>query len=93
MKCDSSYANLGPVFRRLVRNGLAHNFLAKPGILVTKFTNNKISIDIVKQELYVDCNVLFNDFRLSYTQLVKPIIFSSCQVPRFLDSGLLMVCW
>lgn len=75
------YTNLGKLFRRLVRHGIAHTFVAKPGILVTKGNNQEIKLDTTRQELYVDCNVLFNDFKQSYISLVKPIVFGIISNP------------
>ena len=75
------YTNLGSLFRKLIRHGIAHTFVAKPGILVTKGTNQQIKLDTPRQELYVDCNVLFNDFKQSYISLVKPIIFETSPYP------------
>lgn len=75
------YVNLGQLFRTLIRHGVAHTFVAKPGIFVTKGSNQEIKLDATRQELYVDCNVLFNDFKQSYISLVKPLVFGTIPTP------------
>ncbi|MCL4417350.1 MAG: hypothetical protein M1365_11740 [Actinobacteria bacterium] len=68
------YSGLGRLFRQLMRNGISHTFVAKPGIFVEKGTNRQMSIDTTKQEIYIDCVVLFKEFEDSYKKLVRPII-------------------
>ncbi|HUD44300.1 MAG TPA: hypothetical protein VMR41_02025 [Patescibacteria group bacterium] len=68
------YTGLGRLFRQLMRNGIAHTFVAKPGIFVEKGTNRQMSIDTTKQEIYIDCNVFFKEFENSYLKLVQPLI-------------------
>lgn len=75
------YTNLGQLFRTLIRHGVAHTFVAKPGIFVTKGNNQEIRLDTTRQELYVDCNVLFNDFKQSYIDLVKPLVSGTIPTP------------
>ncbi len=68
------YTGLGRVFRQLARNGIAHTFVAKPGIFVEKGTYRQTSIDTTRQEIYIDCNVFYKEFEDSYIRLAKPII-------------------
>ncbi len=75
------YSNLGSLFRKLIRHSLAHTFVAKPGILVIKGGSQQIYLDTTRQELYVDCNVLFNDFKDSYFNLIKPIMNGTTSNP------------
>jgi len=77
---NTDYQNLGELFRKLVRHGLAHTFLAKPGILVTK-RNPAIhaptfKVDITRQEMILDCVDFYNDFKRSYQEHILPIVFS-----------------
>jgi hypothetical protein len=77
---NSDYQNLGELFRKLVRHGLAHTFLAKHGILVTK-RNPAIhaptfKIDTTRQELIIDCVDFYNDFKRSYQEHIQPVVFS-----------------
>lgn len=68
--------NLAPLFRNLVRHGLAHTFLAKPGILVTKdASDTHLQIDTQRQELSIDSVEFYRDFKKSYTEQVRPIVF------------------
>ncbi len=71
------YTGLGRLFRQLMRNGIAHTFVAKPGIFVEKGSNRQLSIDTSRQEIYIDCNVFFKEFESSYWKHVKPIIDGS----------------
>ena len=75
------YSSLGRLFRQLIRNGIAHTFVAKPGIFVEKGTNRQLSIDTSKQEIYIDCNVFYKEFEKSYFKLVKPIISGTAVTP------------
>lgn len=74
---NPAYTGLGGLFRQLMRNGVSHTFVAKPGIFVEKGTNRQMSIDVVNREIYLDCNVLYREFRDSFDKLVQPIIDST----------------
>lgn len=76
------YKGLGKLFRQLMRNGISHNFVAKPGIFVEKGKNRRMSVDTTKQEVYIDCNVFYREFKESYNLLVKPIISESTELFR-----------
>lgn len=80
-KLNPQYTGLGRLFRQLIRNGIAHTFLAKNGIFIEKGTNRQTSIDTVKKEIYVDCNVFYKEFEDSYLKLVKPIIDGTVPTP------------
>ena len=77
---NPNYENLGELFRKLVRHGLVHTFLAKHGILVTKrnptFHAPTFKIDLARQELTIDCVDFYNDFKQSYYEYIQPIIFN-----------------
>ncbi len=75
------YTGLGRLFRQLMRNGISHTFVAKPGIFVEKGTNRQMSVDTTRQEIYIDCNVFYMEFEDSYSLLVKPIIDVSATSP------------
>lgn len=68
------YANLGKLFRKLMRNGIAHNFVAKSGIIVQKGSNLAVTIDTTRQEIYIDCIVFCQEFRDTYQILVEPVL-------------------
>lgn len=74
VQCNPAYTGLGRIFRQLMRNGISHTFVAKPGIFVEKGTNRQMSIDTKRQEIYIDCNVFFREFEDSYLRFVRPII-------------------
>lgn len=77
-KCCPRYdiENLSDLFRNLVRHGLAHTFLAKPGILVTKGEpQSHLQIDSGRQEMTIDAIEFYKDFKQSYFDLVRPIVF------------------
>jgi hypothetical protein len=70
---DRARADLAPTIRKLVRHGLAHAFVPKPLILVTKNkgSRNHLSCD-AEGVLTVDCLMLAEDFRAAYEHFVKP---------------------
>ena len=68
------YSNLGRLFRKLMRNGIAHNFVAKSGIIVQKGSGQIVSIDSARQEIYIDCIVFYKEFEDTYHKLVEPIV-------------------
>jgi hypothetical protein len=76
------YTGLGRLFRQLMRNGIAHTFVAKPGIFVEKGTNRQMSVDTTRQEIYIDCNVFAKEFEDSYKKLVQPIVSGTATTPR-----------
>lgn len=74
----NKYANYEPVFRRLIRNGIAHTFITKSGIYITKgapeehlkqYKNGTFTY------LIVDIHELHSDFLATYEDLIKPIIY------------------
>jgi len=67
------YTNLGKLFRKLMRNGITHNFVAKSGIIVQKGSNKVVLIDTTRQEIYIDCIIFYQEFRDTYQVLVEPI--------------------
>jgi len=73
-KQNPAYTGLGRLFRQLIRNGIAHTFVAKPGIFVEKNTNRQMSLDLSRQEIYIDYNVFSKEFEDSYWKLVRPIV-------------------
>jgi hypothetical protein len=71
------YASLGDLFYSLIRNGIAHIFIAKYGVIVNKLAGPAILIDQSKQEIYINPNELYKEFELSYTNQAKPILDST----------------
>lgn len=70
---DSVRAALAPTAYKVVRHGLAHAFVTKPMILVTKNkgTKNHLCRD-TSGVLTIDCLALADDFRSAYERLVIP---------------------
>lgn len=70
---DPVRSNLAPTIYKLVRHGLAHAFVTKPLILVTK---NKGTKDHLCRDaadvLTIDCLALADDFRTGYKRFVVP---------------------
>lgn len=80
-KQNQAYTGLGRLFRQLIRHGISHTFVAKPGIFVEKGSNRQMSIDTTRQEIYIDCNVFFKEFGESYRKLVRPIVDNTAVNP------------
>lgn len=82
VKVNKHYLGLGRLFKQLIRNGLAHNFITKPRILVVKSSNpsivgESISYDLGRGALVVDCVGFYKDFEKSYRTYIRPIVFDS----------------
>jgi hypothetical protein len=72
---DPARATLAPPVRRLVREGIAHVFVAKPSITITK--NGVPEHHLVRDHencLLVDCLVLFHDLKTAFQAKVKPML-------------------
>lgn len=65
------YDGLGRLFRKLIRNGIAHQFVGKPGVFIGK--DNTTQVDRERKVLYVDALAFYEDFKHSYERQVKPI--------------------
>lgn len=74
-KYNPAYKGMCNLFRELIRDGLAHTFLAKPGIYVIKrhkkfhMTRDKNSGNMI-----VNSVQMYRDFKRSYFDEVKPLI-------------------
>jgi hypothetical protein len=90
---NESYKGLGGLFYELIRHGLVHTYVAKQGIFIEKGSNKEISIDQANQQVYVDCNIFYKEFKASYQKLVRPTlddIDSKDHVQKRLDSMTLL---
>lgn len=75
-KVNKRYKPFVELFRELVRNGLAHMFLAKPGVFVDKGLNSPIPhLATNGQVVFVNCTIFAADFVQSYNHFVRPIVF------------------
>ena len=81
---DAKRADVGEAIRRLVRNGLAHMFLPKPGIVVstegTATANHLVRGD--SGELLVDAHRLAHDLRAAYMSRVRPLLSDPVRVAQ-----------
>ena len=75
---------LKELFRNLVRHGIAHTFLAKIGVWVTKndAPNHLQYGNQGQNALVIDTVELFSDLKKSYLDLVKPIVFQNASRTR-----------
>src|SRR5713101_2638674 len=72
---DPKYKAYRSLFRQLIRNGIAHTFVGKPGIFIIKDeTAPLISPDQERYKLNVNAVVFYRDFKKSYEERVKPIV-------------------
>src|SRR5262245_56543107 len=72
---DVARAQAGPAIYDLVRNGIGHMFVAKPGITVTKEGNHAqhlVSDDV--HGFLVDALVLVEDLKRAYASRVMPLL-------------------
>lgn len=70
----STRGDMSGLIRTLIRNGLAHVFLAKPGIEVRKAEPALHMTSQAPGTLFVDCTQFATDFRRSYETYVRPIL-------------------
>lgn len=71
------YAGLGNLFYSLIRNGIAHVFIAKYGVTVNKLAGPAILIDQSKQEIFINPNELYKEFEISYINQAKSTLDGS----------------
>jgi hypothetical protein len=76
---DPARADLAPTIYELVRHGLAHAFVTKPMILVTKNKGTKNHLRQNAGVLTVDCLALADDFRAAYERFVRPQLLAPAQ--------------
>jgi hypothetical protein len=72
-KINPEYDKYGDAARSLVRNGLAHLYMAKPRIGVVK-SNSKYHLKQLDDHLVFDAVMLYEDFKKSYLEIAKPIL-------------------
>lgn len=74
-----AYRDFKDIFRNLIRNGIAHTYVAKTGIVVIKGDGSshlKITEEKGNYYLIVDICSLYKDFINSYRRSVEPIVFT-----------------
>jgi hypothetical protein len=62
---NEKYGDLGAIAKELFRNGIAHSYLSRPGVLVIR-GRPELHLQLSSQGLIVDCITLYEDFRQSY---------------------------
>jgi hypothetical protein len=78
-KTNSKYKSnsLMKVFRQTIRNGIAHNYLAKSGIYV-HYSSTEKHLHRVRDNgvngLYISCEQFFNDFLVVYENIKEDLI-------------------
>jgi hypothetical protein len=89
-RVNPAYEHLGELARVLLRNGLMHAFVTKPGVGVVK-KNPKAHLTTNAEGLRIfDCGVLADHFKRSYFEHAKPDILTKRQrVERRLDEVVL----
>lgn len=71
----SEYKKFSDIARQLVRNGINHLFIAKPGVVIYKGDPNQhFAIDHGQRLIYINCVTLYHDFKASYLSKVKPML-------------------
>ncbi len=77
-----AYKGLGRLFRQLIRHGIAHSFVGKPGIFIIKDkTTPSVSLDRERKVLCVNAVAFYRDFKNSYEKNVKTIIDGTAKSP------------
>ncbi|HVY72695.1 MAG TPA: hypothetical protein VG984_01425 [Candidatus Paceibacterota bacterium] len=78
-KQNTVYTGLGEIFYVLLRHGLAHAFLSKHGIWVTRGTREDTKVNTRSRSISLDADVFFEEFKRSYFDLAKPVILTGSQ--------------
>ena len=68
------YKGLNNLFYHLLRNGIAHTFIAKHNIYVYKSSPHHLSYEITKPELVVGCKEFAKDLKTTYEKRIVPIL-------------------
>ena len=76
-KIQPKYTGLAGLFYNLVRHGLAHSFITKHGIFLTRGTRQCIKVNVKDELLLVDVDVFYEDFKRSYNDFVLPILINN----------------
>jgi len=75
VKVNQEYRPYSEVFWRLVRHGVAHTYIAKAAITVTKGQRDAhLKLYQGNTRFNIDCQVLYDDFLKSYSEQVKPLL-------------------
>lgn len=77
--------HLKKVFRENIRNGTAHIFLVKSGIVIDKGGRNHLSIT-ERGELHINLKVLLNDFFKAYGKLKEEIELGNEDLYKGIDN-------
>ncbi len=77
-----SYTGFGTLFRKLVRNGIAHNFMPKAGVLITKDSRQSPVVDKQNYKIVVDANTFYSDFKTTYFESIEPLISQIDSIPN-----------
>jgi len=88
LKVDQQYKGFEKLVRNLIRHGLAHTFLTKHGVLVVKYSGHlksrsAIYLDLINKTVVVDCVKFCQDFKTSYQQYIRPVIFENINTVSF----------
>ena len=77
-RINPDYADLGELAQQIMRHGLMHTYVTKPGVEVVR---DIAAAHLTTHDgvLVVDCCVLSDDFRQSYLQHAKGFIMSNRQ--------------
>ena len=73
---NPKYRGLHRFFRQLMRHGISHVFVAKPGIFIAKDSGKPTFLDQTNMELFLDCKVFLEEFERSYENQVIPVLGS-----------------
>jgi len=80
------YGDLGKIAEDLFRNGIAHNYLSRPGVAVVRGAPDR-HLKLTRDGLHFDCVELYRDFRRSYEDYAKPyMVNNATDAQRRLDT-------
>ncbi|NCS31962.1 hypothetical protein GW793_00540 [bacterium] len=76
---NENYSHLASIFYKLLRHGLAHTFISKHGIQITKNTRRSLFLDLENKQLIMDCVVFYWDFEKSYLNQAKSELLNNME--------------
>lgn len=89
VKTEPKYMDYAELFWRLVRNSVAHTYMAKVAITVTKGDKaNNLVFHSDDNRFNIDCVAFYWDFKKSYDELVKPKLITNDSFTEQVDKNI-----
>ncbi|HUD07685.1 MAG TPA: hypothetical protein VMQ52_01255 [Candidatus Saccharimonadales bacterium] len=89
IKVNPAYSRYLDLFWQLVRHGVAHTYIAKTAITVTKGKKDShLVLYSDNTRFNIDCQVFYEDFLKSYNDQVKPLLVADNAFTKQVDKNI-----